>query len=75
MPDLKRFRSLTVREQAIVCVAILLDGHDAIDFLAADKERGQLLVKAASDLAQLPPDLRMPLTGTLLRRAIDANSE
>lgn len=70
MSDLWRFRTLEEREQAIVALAVLLDGHDASQYLASDKTRHSALAKAATDLAELAPELRMPLVGTLLRRAI-----
>ena len=71
MSDLSKFRELSPKEQAIVSVAILIDGHDAALYLLSDRERKGALSKAADDLAQLPPDLRLPLAGTLLRRALE----
>ncbi len=71
MGSLQRFIGLTARERAVVAVAVLLDGHDAVDMLASDKERRGLLCRAAKDLAELTPDLRVPLLGTLLRDALD----
>ena len=70
MPDLSRFRALSTREQAVVAVALLLDGHDAPDYLGSDKERSVALSRAAKDIAELPLDLRLPLVGTLLRAAL-----
>ncbi len=70
MPDIARFRSLTVRERAVVCLGVLLDGHDAVDFLGSDKERGTALSRVAKDLASVAPELRMPLLGTLMREAV-----
>ena len=70
MPNLDKFRALSAREQAVVSLAVLMDGHDAITMLGSDKMRTPALTRAAEDLAQLAPDLRMPLLGTLLRRAI-----
>ena len=70
MPDISRFRALGTREKALVAVAVLLDGHDAADFLKNDKERATALSRAAKDLAELPPELRLPLVGTLLRAAV-----
>ncbi len=67
MPDLLRLRSLSPREQAIVLLGVLLDGHDASDYLASDKDRAVALSKAAKDVADLPPEVRLPLAGTLLR--------
>jgi len=70
MPDNSRFRALSVKERAIVAVAVLLDGHDASSYLMSDKERGVALIRVAKDLAEFAPDLRMPLLGTMLRMAI-----
>jgi len=70
MADVWRFRTLSDREQAVVAVAVLLDGHDAEFYLSSDRERASALSKAASDLAALEPELRMPLLGTFLRRAL-----
>jgi hypothetical protein len=70
MSDISRFRMLSTRERAIVALGVLLDGHDATQYLGSDKERSSALTRAAKDLAQLAPDVRMPLVGTLLRGAI-----
>ena len=70
MPNLSKLRALSDREQAIVAIAVLLDGHDAEQFLSSDKDRSQALSRAAGDLVQLSPDLRIPLLGTLLRRIL-----
>jgi len=71
MADLSRFRSLTPKEQAIVTVAVLIDGHDAPVYLLSDRDRRAALSGAADDFAHLPPELRLPLVGTLLRRALE----
>ncbi len=70
MPDVSKYRVLTTREQAIVAVAVLLDGSDSVDYVTSDRDRGNALSRAARDLCQLAPDLRMPLVGTLLRAAL-----
>jgi len=70
MPDLSRYRALRLREQALVCIAVLLDGLDASDYLSSEKERKSALQRAAQDLASLSPDLRIPLSGTLLREVL-----
>lgn len=71
MPGLARFRALSPREKALVTVAVLLDGHDAEAFLQSDKDRSTALTRAAMDLAQLSPEVRMPLLGTQLRIALE----
>ena len=70
MPDLLRLRSLAVRELAVVLIGVLLDGHDAVEYLGSDKDRAIALSRAAKDVADLPPDVRLPLAGTLLRNAL-----
>ncbi|HQH28489.1 MAG TPA: hypothetical protein PLP17_13920 [Oligoflexia bacterium] len=70
MPDVSRFRALGTRERALVAIAVLLDGHDAAEYLGCDKERQLALMRAAKDLAELSPELRLPLIGTLLREAL-----
>ena len=70
MPDISRFRALATREKALVAMAVLLDGHDAPDYLSCDKERQLALTRAAKDLVELSPELRLPLIGTLLRSAL-----
>lgn len=71
MRDLSKFRTLSDREKAIVAVAVLLDGRDAVDYLSSDKERHIALCRAAKDLAEIPADLRMPLLGSMLRKVLD----
>ena len=70
MGRLQRFEALSPRERAVVAVAVLLDGHDAVDMLASDKERKGPLCRAAKELAELAPELRLPLLGSLLREAL-----
>lgn len=72
MADTSRFRALSSRERAIVALAVLLDGFDSVDYLGADQERKVALQRAAKDLVELTPELRIPLLGTLLREAISA---
>lgn len=71
MKDITKFRTLSTREQAMVAVAVLLDGRDAVEYLSSDKDRHIALCRAASDLAELSVDLRMPLVGSLLRKVLD----
>lgn len=71
MSDLNRFRNLNADEQALVAMAVLLDGHDSTEFLLSEKKRGAALSKAAQDLLSLPIDLRLSLSGTLLRQALE----
>ncbi len=70
MADLSRFRALAKREQAVVAAAVLLDGHDAVEYLSSDKDRRTALARAAKDLAEFPLDLRLPIVGTLLRSVL-----
>lgn len=65
--DTERFRSLPPRLRALVAVAVLLDGRDAGSYLITDAECGHDLYRAAEELSDPTPDLRMPLVGTLLR--------
>lgn len=71
MSDLQKFRSLEKGEKLLVAVAVLLDGHDAPDYLVADEACGLRLSRAAKDIAELPPDIRMPLLGTLIRELVE----
>ena len=68
--DMQRFRALSAHDRALVAIAVLLDGREATAYLEADAAHGILLKRAALDLAGLDPELRMPLTGTLLRSAL-----
>jgi len=72
MKGLAGFRKLAPRQQIQVCIGILLDGLDAPDILATDSSEGQNLKRVAKDLSALAPDVRMPLVGTLLRRAYES---
>lgn len=71
MSDISRFRSLGSRERALVAIGVLLDGRDALEYLSYDRERRMALVRAAEDLVELGVELRIPLAGTLLRKALD----
>lgn len=69
--DVQRLRALSARQRALVCVAVLLDGREAEIYLENDAVNGAGLAKAALDLAVQPPELRMPLLGTILRMALE----
>lgn len=71
MSDLNRFRTLSAEEQAMVAMAVLFDGHDSAEYLLSEKKRGVVLSKSAQDLLSLPIDLRLSLSGTLLRQALE----
>lgn len=68
--SLRNFKSLSARHRAIVAVAVLLDGREAISYLETSGEDGPALRAAAADISQMAPEVRMPLVGTLLRMAL-----
>ena len=70
MPNLSRYRALAPRERVMVALGVLLDGHDAAEYLSYDKERHQALSRAAKDVAELAPEVRIPLLGTLIRSSL-----
>lgn len=72
MKGLSGFRKLAPRQQIQVCIGVLLDGLDTPEILSTDASDGQSLKRVAKDLAALAPDVRMPLVGTLLRRAYES---
>lgn len=65
------FKALSSHERALVALAVLLDGREAESYLESDHQRGQILGKAAAELAAHPPELRMPYVATLLRAALE----
>lgn len=68
--DTQKLRSLSAAERALVAVAVLLDGREAAVYLENDAQHGQALERAASDLASVEVELRMPYAGTILRSAL-----
>lgn len=64
------FRNLSPRQKCLVCMAVLLDGHEAASYLERDSEIGLVLSKAAADLSSQATDFRMPYVGSLLRQAL-----
>lgn len=68
--ELSKFRALLPRNRALVAVGVLLDGHEAESFFASDAHEAEQLQAAAAELAALPPELRMPYTGSVLRVAL-----
>ena len=67
--DTNLFNRLSHKEKSLICLAVLLDGFEAGVFLASDNLKGDILSSLAAQMADLDPELRMPLAGTLLRRA------
>ena len=68
--DAQKFRNLAPRLRALVAISVLLDGREAGEYLAINLTDGPGLQKAAADLAELGPDIRMPYIGTALRAAL-----
>ena len=65
------FIMLSSRERALVAMAVLLDGREAVNVLAQDNSRGEILKKAVEELSAIAPDLRMPFIGSVLRMTLD----
>lgn len=66
---LEDYLKLSAKERALVAVAVLLDGIEAEIYL--DSEGGNPAVKTqARWFATMPAELRMPLVGSLLRKAL-----
>jgi hypothetical protein len=70
----KTMQALAPRDRALVAVAVLLDGREAGSYLTEDALCGDALQRAAQSLAQLPPEVRMPLAGTVLRESLEEMS-
>lgn len=68
--NLQKFKILTARQRALVAIAVLLDGREAMSYLEASSDGTDELRLVAGDLARIAPELRMPLVGTLLRMAL-----
>lgn len=68
--DGQKFRMLSPRQRALVAVAVLLDGREAVEYLEADPVNGLSFKRAAMELASQGPELRMPFIGTALRAAL-----
>lgn len=66
----EEFLSLSPHLQAIVAIAVLLDGPQAAEYLESDLQNGTKLKAVAQQLSALEFDLRMPLLGTWLRVAL-----
>jgi len=67
-------KNLTPRQRALVSLAVLLDGIEGATYLENDSVSGPLLKRAAQELVKQPPELRLPLVGTLLRMALEETS-
>lgn len=72
MPDNSKLRALGFREQALVAVAVMLDGDAAAHYLRSDRERSGTLARVVKDVMEFNPDLRLALLGTVLRDALKA---
>lgn len=65
------FDQLNAQQRALVAMGLLLDGHEAVAILEQDCNNSSELTAAAEYFAILPPDLRMPLLGSILRMTLD----
>lgn len=70
-----RFIALSTRDRIIVAMSVLLDGFEAIDYLKVRFENRDSLIHAASEILNIPYDVRSPLLGTLLRCAIEESTK
>ncbi len=70
MIDLDRFRRLPSSQRALVAIAVLLDGREAVTYLEQDAHSGAELGDVSQMLSELTSDVRIPLLGTELREAI-----
>lgn len=66
----KFFQDISIAQQALVALAVLLDGRDASDYLAQDAEAGEILKEIAARLSKDELEMRLPLIGTLYREAL-----
>ena len=62
---------LNSEERALICFALLLDGHEALAYLENDPHFSSKLKEPLTRLAELQADLRIPYVGSILRRALD----
>jgi hypothetical protein len=62
---------LSLHEQALVAVAVLVDGAEAANVLALDARRGEVLKAEAASWSEIELDARLPFVGTQLRRALE----
>jgi len=69
--DTRRFRALSARQRALVAMAVLLDGFEAVSYLETDSQLGEPLGRISTELAQMEPELRMALLGVSLREALE----
>ena len=67
--SLEKLKGLSARLRALVAIAVLLDGREAENYLEGAGSSSEIR-QLARELAQMAPDLRMPLVGTILRGAL-----
>ncbi|MCB0318036.1 MAG: hypothetical protein KDD56_04710 [Bdellovibrionales bacterium] len=65
-----KLRKLKPQMKALTSFAVLLDGREAVEYLANDLNLGNMLSEAAEELASLPIELRLSLIGTELRSSL-----
>ena len=64
------FWRLPSTQRALVAIAVLLDGREAVTYLEQDAHSGAELGDVSQMLSELSSDVRIPLLGTELREAI-----
>ncbi len=65
------FNKLEPEQQALVAIAVLLDGFDSPFFLGDDFSHQDQLRLAAEEIVKDAPQQRLPYVATLLRRALN----
>ena len=67
---LEKFEKLDPKLRALLAVALIVDGREAMDYLKIDSEHGASFRELIEELGALEPDLRIGLMGTILRRTL-----
>lgn len=71
MINLSRLNSLPDQIKSLICVAVLIDGKDSIDFLQDNPVLTNYL-DIVTELSKVSPDVRVPVIGTILRQSLSS---
>lgn len=71
---LDEIENLQDSQKILLLMAILIDGGSAHRNLSCEGVNGRKLEELALKIQALSPDMRIPLVGTLLRRALERYS-
>lgn len=74
MVNIEQLNSLPDKIKALICIAILIDGKEASDFIGDDPKLVNY-IDLINQINLIKPEIKVPIIGTILRDAISKGTK